>query len=707
MQHPRNVDRRSKHATVRKWMGVGSSLCLLMLLVVGSAVAQEEDSGQEAAGAPSLADAGAAAQRDSTDHEGGTDSQQSPSQFQNELVAVDLPFFMKYENEPKIGMRANVRQIQTYTDYWTKLTMKGASSLTSTSSWSWDDFRQQEKTSQKRKETLSYNTAAMWPAVLTINGSWDWNEDETLNNANLTNIAKRDFKLLDMKLAKTKYRMGGFETDMTGLAGLKDQKSVNQGIHNDFTEASVGAAVKTRYKIRRGLSVSARVFGRKLGGDRSLGESTSPSSAVQDSIGLRINFDRSFASGWFEMTRGRFEEEFLDFNRNSSGLIDTTDVDDADKIVEEMKTQDASILEFQSLSRRGAFGLKAKGTHKTSDLVYQASGLGRTERSDDSADISLFRASRRDSIAVTYGYGWKWDDQRIRGATVNRGRQYSKDRSLDLYWNHTFFEATETTLKVQQSLTQSIAQNQFNQNDRDRVRQDITFGVKRQWEEGFLADLLFAYKSAEDISIHKTRSSNNNIKDSYEIAPGYDWDLARWLKLKQNFRLYIQYTDYTFSDLEAVNKDDDYNKRGNMNTRVTIRPTRRFTLVVKHDYNRRFNATRTRVDATGNSFYRTDDRQTTSRIDLSAKMEVADGITLEGATYNRLDEKERLGTTTTVTDNRAGEVWTGVKIVRKFGSKTNQFDVSCLVKKFNAYGPAVTKTSDDYWEADVWVKWKF
>ena len=33
------------------------------------------------------------------------------------------------------------------------------------------------------------------------------------------------------------------------------------------------------------------------------------------------------------------------------------------------------------------------------------------------------------------------------------------------------------------------------------MRQDIIFGVKRQWQEGFLADLLFAYKSSEDISI--------------------------------------------------------------------------------------------------------------------------------------------------------------------------------------------------------------
>lgn len=156
-----------------------------------------------------------------------------------------------------------------------------------------------------------------------------------------------------------------------------------------------------------------------------------------------------------------------------------------------------------------------------------------------------------------------------------------------------------------------------------------------------------------------------------------------------------------------VNRDDDYNKRGNLNTRVTLRPTRRLTVVVKHDYNERFNATRTRTDATGNSFYTTDDRQTNSRIDLSAKFEVTAGVTLEGATYNRLDEKERFGSRTSVTENQAGEVWTGVKVLRKFGPKKSPIDVSLLVKKYNAYGPAVTETSADYWEADCWVKWKF
>jgi hypothetical protein len=30
-----------------------------------------------------------------------------------------------------------------------------------------------------------------------------------------------------------------------------------------------------------------------------------------------------------------------------------------------------------------------------------------------------------------------------------------------------------------------------------------------------------------------------------------------------------------------------------------------------------------------------------------------------------------------------------------------------MIKKINAYGPSVTASSADFWEADVWFKWMF
>ena len=48
----------------------------------------------------------------------------------------------------------------------------------------------------------------------------------------------------------------------------------------------------------------------------------------------------------------------------------------------------------------------------------------------------------------------------------------------------------------------------------------------------------------------------------------------------------------------------------------------------------------------------------------------------------------------------------GCKVDQKWGAD-DQVEVSALVRKYNAYGPGVTETSADYWEADVWLKWRF
>lgn len=694
-RHPGSdaVRRRGGHRARKQSLPAGPVL-LCALLAWAPVLAQgESDEKQQAGGLAQFA------QRDSTQRQEDFAEAQD-TQFQ-------VPLLVLFENTPKAGLSASVREVKTYSEWYSKLALRGSQVFQNTLDWSWSDFRQQEKTSQTRGSAFSYTSGTALPVTTSLTSKWDWSRDETLNNAGLTNIASRDFKMAELNLSRGGYRLAGVDNKLEALLGMKDQKAESQGLPNNFSEASLGGRLVSKADVAEGLSVSTRVYGQTVGGDRSLGDLTSPSSTVTDSLGVRVGFHRRFAKGFIEVTRGRIEEEFLDFNRNNLGFIDTATVDEADKIVEEMKTQNATALNFDNYTALGSFSLRTIASHMTGDLSYQASGLGRTERIEDKFTTTLGRTSSRDSMSVTYDYGWKWDDQRTRASTANRGRQYNKDRGLDFYWMFRAFEATELILKIQNSLSQSIAENQFNQNDRDRVRQDVTFEIGRTWSNNFVADMLFAYKMSEDISIRSTRSSNNTVKDSYEISPGYNWPVAGWLTVNQTFRLYIQYTDYVFSDLESVNKNDDYNKRGNLGTRVTLTPWERLKFVVKHDYNKRYNATRVRTDVTGNSYYSTDDKQTTSRIDLSAQFDIAEGISIEGATYDRLDEKETMGTNGTITENRAGQVWTGLKFVRKYGSTASPLDVSCLIKKYSAYGPAVTATTADYWEADVWVKWKF
>ena len=312
----------------------------------------------------------------------------------------------------------------------------------------------------------------------------------------------------------------------------------------------------------------------------------------------------------------------------------------------------------------------------------------------------------RDSLSFGYKYGWKWDDQRIKGATAFRGKQFNRTRDFDMSWIRPLIGRTRMTFKYHEGLSQDIAENVYNQNDKDRLQTDVSLRLEREWPQKFNTSMIFSYKQAQDISIRESRSSNNNIKDSYEISPSYLWTLAPWLTWNQSYQVFIQYTDYTFSELESVNRDDNYNKRGNLSTKVTIKPTARLDVVVQHDYNKRFSATRTKTDAVGRSFYRKDQNQTISKIDLSLTFRVANGVTLEGATYQTEDTKNILTGRTRTTITRSGEVWVGAKLSRKWG-RTNPLEFYAMVKKYNAYGPAVNETSADYWEADVWMKWEF
>lgn len=671
---------------------------LLLVLVVAAPGAFAQDEHEEQGDRPSLTGVAAEAAEREPDQDDQGEAPETP---------LFIPFFTSFYNTPKAGLKASVRSTALYSQLSSELNMRRSAKLTNTADWEWEDFRQQEKISQKRNERFAYLSGQALPAYLSVTGSWDWSLDETENNAGLNNTSRRDFKLLDMELAKKKIEAGGFSTDLTATAGMKEQKAINQNIHNDFSEANAAGRIVSAYELADDVKVVGRAFGKKTGGDRSLGTLTSPSSAIEDSVGLKVVYDRRWMSGNVELIRNHYEEEFLDFNRSSLGLIDTSGTV-AKKIVDEMKTRNALTMNLANRVRAGAYGLDTDLTYSTSELAYRANGLGRTERLDQAAHLAVYRASDRDSIAVTYGYGWKWDDQRIKDATENRGRQYAKDRTFDVYWQHLLFRATELTFKYQTSLTQSVAENRFNQNDRDRLREDMVFEISRRWKNGFFADVLMAYKSSEDLSIRSTRSSNNNIKDSYEVAPGYEWPVASWISLNQHFRVNIEYTDYIYSDLESVNKQDDYNKRGVLNTNVTFWPTDRLTVTVKHDYNQRFNATRTKTDATGNSYYHVDDRQRTSQIDLGLRLEVVpQKLTVEGATFSRLDEKERIGETVALTENQASQVWLGAKFDHTWGPKTKPRKFYVMVKKYYAYGPAVTETNADYWEADAWLNWKF
>jgi hypothetical protein len=687
---------------------------LVLLLVAGGARAQQAAPADSLATAPAdtlataPADTLAAAAADSA-AAGGDGPGLSAAELaaaQRAERAGSTPFISSFTNAVTAGTKSDVRVNKYYGDLETVLAMEGSSRFSNTLGYSWDDYRQQDKTIEARSTKATYTAGNLLPVSLTANGSWDWSEDRTINYAGLSNLSKRDLRNGSVRLSRSKFDVGILRAIVNTSAGINDQKSINQNQANDFSEAYLDGGAQVGTQITRGVTVASRIYGKTVDGDRTLGNSTSPSSATGDTVGVGMYFKRGLANGRFAISRSNFDRKFLDYKRNSTGQIDTVGLDEFDKVVDELETKDAVSIEFENELRVGRFGLATELSRDTDQLDYQQSGVGLKERQSDEAFVALTFGTGRDSFAISYSYLWKWDDQRIKNATENRGRQYTKNRDLDFFYGRRIFTATFLSLKLHQGLGQDIAQNGFNTNDKDRLRNDLVLELDRNWTNKFKVNMLFAFKQSDEIAIHTTRSSNNNIKDSFEVSPGFTWPVSDWLTLSQSYRVYIQYTDYYYSDLESVNRSDNYNKRGNLNTIVVLNPTERLELAIRHDYNKRSNATRTVTDASGTSYYHTDQKQAINKIDFGAVFKVVPGVTLEAATFRTRDFKETFGTTTRETEVYSGEVWVGAKVNRKWG-KNNPLELSALVKKYNAFGPSVTEASSDYWEADVWLKWEF
>lgn len=631
---------------------------------------------------------------------------QAAAQAAADSIAAAAGFLQSLTFSPVAGVRANVRQYTYYADLTTTANLAKAATASQALNWSWEEYRKQDKTVENRKGSLDYNFGRQLPLVTTIKANRDWSEDRTTNTAGFANLYKVDNKMVLFSASQQKVRALGLLHSVNLGGNYTDQASLNLDQRNDFREGTGGANVQSGWEALPGVSVVGRLAGTTTGGTRLLAGLSSPSSAAGDSLGLGVYVTRGIGSAFFEMTRSNFEKKYLEFRRNANGLVDTVGLDEDEKVVSELETRDAVAMKLDYKLAYGAFKSEFTGTHMTDDQDLAAGLAGLKQRAADDANLKLTYQSGRDSVSVAWKYGLKWDDQRIKAATASRGRQYIQDRDLLFNWQRRLFAATRMSFQYHEGLTQDIAEDAFNANDKDRLTRDFSSRLDRSWPGRFRTSMVFSWRQTQDISIRGNASSNNNVKDSYELAPGFTWNLAPWFDLDQSYRLYIQYTDYLYSYLESVTRDDDYNKRGDLVTKVTCRPNERLTVIIRHDWNRRFNATKSSEDVAGNAFYQRNLEQDISKLDLDITYVAASGVTLQASTYRTRDDKTSIGRTTSQTRTDSGELVVGGVVDRKFG-RAQQYQVSAMVKKINAFGPSITASSADYWEADVWAKWTF
>jgi hypothetical protein len=609
----------------------------------------------------------------------------------------------KWDISPQSKIRAEIRKILYQVDVSNELELRDKSTVTQNLSTSLDDYRQQDKTVEKRDGSLIYRSSKTRTTSGTINMMRNWNEDRVTNSSGAVNTNKRDFQSAVANVQKTGMNLKGIEFLATGAGSIADQKSEAQGQRNDFSEAALNGMLHSTYAFTEGVSLQAHYGRINKSGDKTLGERTDPSTATGDTVEVTALYEKGRLSGTFQVLRSAYTDEYLDWNRTSNGIVDTNDVEE--KIVQEIETDDVLKLEWVNSFPLSIFNISTSLKREMSENDYNLSGVGKKDKLSDTGRLSIgFRPTVRDTIHVNYNYGWKWDDQTYQGATEARGRQESKSQDVKLDWQHQLFLNTLVNTTFKTGLSQSTAENAFNLNDRDRI--ETTFGTRMDtnWGRGRKVNLAFNYQSFEDIQLRKERSANNSIKETFEISPGYRMPLVSFLTIDQSLSVWIQYTDYVYSDLEAANKTDKYNKRANMNTKFTFKPNSRLTLVVRHDLNFKRTSNKSGTTAAGGDFYQRDSDQNISKINFMMTYNANQWLKLEATTYQQRDLKETFGGNARETERFSGDVAVGGSINRKFGQDGT---LKVAVLKYYAHGDNVQPTAQEYWDADIQFSWRF
>ncbi|MBK6898926.1 MAG: hypothetical protein IPH09_06540 [bacterium] len=614
------------------------------------------------------------------------------------------PYLLRWQRSTKASVRAQMQKVDWQGGLTNNFALRDMSTVGLSLETAHEDYRSQEKLVDRRNGSLTYATDPQRSLLGSLSLAQNWSRDEVTNSTGLTNANERDVRTANALVQRRDLGLLGALHNLDVRGTFTEQRAEQIGMRNDISEGQLDGALRTKVAAGDWLVVQTGLYGATQSGERSLGLQTNPSSTSGDTLRAGAYFDRGGWRGGFTVTSSNFDKRYLDYRRNANGIVDT--IGAVEKIVQELESDDAVTLAWDNVVRVWGLNFGAKLARDMSQNGFRASGVGTRERHQDRAAFDLgFRPTRLDSVQFQYTYLWKWDDQRFKGATSSRGRQISQSRDFKFNWVHDLFRRTDLRLSFATGLSQEIAERMFNQNDRDRLETSLNLKTDTTFDNGFKVSLAFDARHLEDISIRRERSANNSLKDTYEVSPGYAWPVAPWLELAQNFRVWIQYSDYVYSGYEGIDKLDDYNKRGNLNTRVSIKVSSRLRVTLRHDFDVKSNAKKSRSDAAGRSFYSREQTQDNSKVDVSLTYKPTPWLTLDGTTYQARDFKQTFGASETETERFSGQVSVGGQI--ELANKDRSRTLKAGVHRFFAHGPSVQAYNSEYWDADIQVNWRF
>ena len=272
----------------------------------------------------------------------------------------------------------------------------------------------------------------------------------------------------------------------------------------------------------------------------------------------------------------------------------------------------------------------------------------------------------------------------------------------------TLFRKTKLNLRYHEGLSQEIAQNQFNENDKDRHQSDFSARMERTWASKFRTTMVFAYQQIQDFNIRESRSSNNNVKELLRAFAGICLD-----------HLAMAEPGPELPGLHPVHRLFLFRVRSGQPGRTTTTSGAtwppRWLSIRPAGWTSPCGTTTTSVSGHQVRHRRRPATCTTAGISTrrSARSKCPCHFPGRPGSHARgvhLPDQGRPGNLRHRPPPRPepvrGRCGPASRCASRWFQK-NPLELSAMVRKYNAFGPSVTETSSDYWEADIWLKWEF
>ena len=487
----------------------------------------------------------------------------------------------------------------------------------------------------------------------------------------------------------------GFSHHWVMSSAVEDVDQTNRNVDNDRSLASLGLTSVWK-RDGTAFDLTGRYGYRRSTGERQVRGLTDDASVEVDTLAVQTlveGIPRTRIT--LDARRATFYEERLDFARNANGAIDTLNV--AVPVGQERETRtledvraSGSVRPIRWLELKSSTGIQFTETE------YRFSQQGIVQRGREDFDASVtFRYAEAGSLQVRYDYGNNYNDRRVRGDELFRGRESTLSNEVGMTVRQGMFGASDLEFDASQQLTQIIFDERGNNNDRDRLVESFRLGIDSDALPHTTLQLGGTARRTLDLNIAADRVGNNNEERLYEVTGSYTYDPPGGFRFAQTYRLQIVFRDL----LDGIDRDS-FNKQGQVSTRLNYDFPGKGALGLEYVSDYRSTGSRD-PDSLVRETYVTDSIRNDRRLVANAQLPLGPITLSAGAERGFLDQDQR--------GNESSEE-RGRLNLRASGTRTFLAGALVLnldVERVRQFGPRVREEQADYWVANSSVTLEF